>query len=233
LNEAIFFTEKLAYSLIEEIALSVTETYLLYLIIFFFLISIYYRKSKFLHTTLLLCFVFIGLQLVTQYSSTQQNYITFYSIKNETVFELVANKKVYFVSSSELKNDWSKMLFNVNNNWNNHNITTKVFLNVDSLSNHYEDDFFYLENGVMSFNNKVIQVLDKNYINKINPDYLVVNKKSLKLLKSYLKQSKPKHIIFDSTIPNYKLNYYKESIDSTSIKIISLDKKYYSVDLSE
>jgi competence protein ComEC len=231
LNEAIFLTEKLAYSLIEEIALSIVETYLLYLTIFLFLISIYFRKAKFLYATLFLSFVFIGLQLVTQYSSTQQKYITFYSIKNETVFELVANKKVYFVSSPELKNDWSKMLFNVNNNWNNHNITIKVFLNVDSLSDHYEDDFLCLENGVMSFNNKVIQVLDKNYLKEINPDYLVVNKKSLKLLKPYLKQSKPRHIIFDSTVPNYKLNYYKDNIDSNFTTIISLYKKYYSVDL--
>jgi tetratricopeptide (TPR) repeat protein len=62
---------------------------------------------------------------------------------------------------------------------------------------------------------------------------LVVNKKSLKLLKPYLKQSKPKHIIFDSTIPSYKLKYYKENIDSNFTTIISLDKKYYSVDLNE
>tara|TARA_B110000238_G_scaffold106325_1_gene115823 strand:- start:8247 stop:8687 length:441 start_codon:yes stop_codon:yes gene_type:complete len=146
---------------------------------------------------------------------------------------MVKNKKVYFVSSTELKNDWSKMLFNVNNNWNNHNLTSKVYLNIDSLSNLYEDESLYLENGVLSFNDKVIQVLDKNYINEINPNYLVVNKKSLKLLKPYLKQSKPKYIIFDSTIPSYKLKYYKENIDSNFTTIISLDKKYYSVDLNE
>ena len=233
LNQAIFFTEKLAYSLIEEIALSIFETYLLYLTIFLFLISIYYRKAKFIYATMFLSFVFLGLQLDTQYSSIQQNYLTFYSIKGETVFELVKNKKVYFVSSKELKNDWSKMLFNVNNNWNNHNLTSKVYLNIDSLSNLYEDESLYLENGVLSFNDKVIQVLDKNYINEINPNYLVVNKKSLKLLKPYLKQSKPKYIIFDSTIPSYKLKYYKENIDSNFTTIISLDKKYYSVDLNE
>lgn len=233
LNQAIFFTEKLAYSLIEEIALSVLETYLLYLTIFLFLISIYYRKAKFIYATLFFSIVFLGLQLDTQYLSTQQNYITFYSIKNETVFEMVNNKKVYFVSSSELKNDWSKMLFNVNNNWNNHNLTAKVYLNIDSLSNFYEDESLYLENGVLSFNDKVIQVLDKNYLNEINPNYLVVNKKSLQLLKRYLKQSKPKYIIFDSTIPSYKLKYYKENIDSTFTTIISLDKKYYTVDLNE
>ena len=66
---------------------------------------------------------------------------------------------------------------------------------------------------------------------EINPDYLVVNKKSLKVLKAYLKQSKPKHIIFDSTIPEYKLKYYLERMDTNVTKVFSLDKKFYSVDL--
>lgn len=233
LNEAIFFTERLAYSLIEEIAISITETYLLYLIIFLFLISIYYRRAKFLYATLFLFLIFLGFQLENQYSSTQQSYLTFYSIKNETVFEMVDNKKVYFVSSKTLKDDWSMMLFNINNNWNNHNLTSKVYLNADSLSNSFEDETLYLENGVFNFKNKIIQVLDKNYIKRINPDYLVVNKKSLKLLKSYLKQSKPKTIIFDSTIPEYKLKYYAKNIDSTFSKVISLDKNYYSVEFGD
>ena len=233
LNQAIFFTEKLAYSLIEEIALSIFETYLLYLTIFLFLISIYYRKAKFIYATMFLSFVFLGLQLDTQYSSIQQNYLTFYSIKGETVFELVKNKKVYFVSSKELKNDWSKMLFNVNNNWNNHNLTSKVYLNIDSLSNIYEDKFLFVENNIFYFEEKIIQVLNNDYLTEINPDYLVVNKKSLKVLKAYLKQSKPKHIIFDSTIPEYKLKYYLERMDTNVTKVVSLDKKFYSVDLNE
>ena len=231
LNEAIFLTEKLAYSLIEEISLSVFETYLLYLTIFLFLISFYYRKIKSLYATLFSFFIFISFQLVNQYNSTQQSYLTFYSIKNETVFEMVSHKKVYFVSSSELKNDWSKMLFNVNNNWNNHNITSKVYFDIDSISNYYKDESLYFENGVFYFQNKIIQLLDNNYIRDINPNYLVVNINSLKLLKSYLKQSTPKHIIFDSTISTYKLKYYKEIIDSTLTKVISLDKKFYSVNL--
>jgi hypothetical protein len=180
-----------------------------------------------------LSFVFLGLQLDTQYSSIQQNYLTFYSIKGETVFELVKNKKVYFVSSKELKNDWSKMLFNVNNNWNNHNLTSKVYLNIDSLSNIYEDKFLFVENNIFYFEEKIIQVLNNDYLTEINPDYLVVNKKSLKVLKAYLKQSKSKHIIFDSTIPEYKLKYYLERMDTNVTKVVSLDKKFYSVDLNE
>jgi hypothetical protein len=123
------------------------------------------------------------------------------------------------------------MLFNVNNNWNNHNLTSKVYLNIDSLSNFYEDKFLFVENNIFYFEEKIIQVLNNDYLTEINPDYLVVNKKSLKVLKAYLKQSKPKHIIFDSTIPEYKLKYYLERMDTNVTKVVSLDKKFYSVDL--
>ncbi|MEN8929533.1 MAG: ComEC/Rec2 family competence protein [Flavobacteriales bacterium] len=232
LNQAIFMTEKLPYSLIEEMALSVFETYLLYLLTFIFLIALYYRRLKFLYATLTLAFIFISIQLVKQYDSTQQQYLTFYSIKNETVFELVDNKKVYFVSSSEFKDDWNKMLFNVNNNWNNHNLTSKVYFDVDSLSISYEDKSVFLEKGVFNFKNTTIQVLDKEFIQDINPDFLIVNKPSLKLLKSYLQQAKPETVIFDSTIPEYKLKYYTDKIDSNFTKVVSLDKKYYSVELT-
>lgn len=233
LNQAIFITEKLPYSLMEEMALSVFETYLLYLTIFLFLIALYYRKSRLVFATLFCLFIFVGIQLATQYSSTQQHYLTFYSIKNETVFEMVTNKTVYFVSSKELKNDWSKMLFNVNNNWNNHNITKKIYMDVDSLSGLYEDESLFMQNGIFKFGNIVIQILNKNKKQWIKPDYLVVSKKSLPMLKSYLKEHNPKIVIFDSSLPSYKLKYYIENSVDTTTKFISLDKKYYSVDFTE
>lgn len=233
LNQAIFITEELPYSLMEEMALSIFETYWLYFTIFLFLIALYYRKSRLVFATLTSLLIFIGIQLYTQYSSTQQHYLTFYSIKNETVFEMVKGKTVYFVSSKELENDWSKMLFNVNNNWNNHNITKKIYLDVDSLSHTYEDESLFMQNGLFSFGDQVIQVLNKENEQWIDPDYLLVSMKSLPLLKPYLKQNKPKIVIFDSSIPSYKLKYYQGKTKDTTVRYISLDKKYFSVDFTK
>lgn len=231
LNEAVFFTEGLSYSLIEEIALTVLETYWLYSIILSCLFLMYYRKLKLVYLTLFLCLGFVSFQLYDQYASTQQERITFYSIKNETAFEFVKGKRVYFVRSKALDKDWSKLLFNVNNNWNTHNITSKIMFDIDSLETNYQDDYLFLKKGIFQFNSITVLVLNKeNYLFK-GADYVLLSETNLKLFKQFNTSSNADYLIFDSSIPAYKVTYYTRFIDTNKTKLISLARKYYSVEL--
>ncbi|MDG1175026.1 MAG: ComEC/Rec2 family competence protein [Flavobacteriales bacterium] len=232
LNQAICITEKMAYSLIEEIAISFHETFLLYAIIISYLASLVYRKVRLVYVTGILTILFLGIQLNEQYQSTQQAIITFYSVNNETVFEFVSGKSTYFISSKKLKEDWSSMLFNVNNNWNNQNITNKIYLDIDSLPVDYQNKNLLIMNGVFIFNNKRIRLLNKSNINFKSADLTLVTKQNLKLINKLTPRPNEK-IIFDSSIRPYKANYYLKYLDTTNIEIVFLDKKYYSVNLSD
>ncbi len=232
LNQAICITEKMAYSLIEEIAISFHETFLLYAIIISYLASLVYRKVRLVYVTGILTILFLGIQLNEQYQSTQQANITFYSVNNETVFEFVSGKSTYFISSKKLKEDWSSMLFNVNNNWNNQNITNKIYLDIDSLPVDYQNKNLLIMNGVFIFNNKRIRLLNKSNINFKSADLTLVTKQNLKLINKLTPRPNEK-IIFDSSIRPYKANYYLKYLDTTNIEIVFLDKKYYSVNLSD
>lgn len=231
LNEAVFFTEELSYSLIEEISLTVLETYWLYGIIFSCLFLLYYRRLKLIYLTLFLCFGFVSFQLYDQYVSTQQERITFYSINNETAFEFVKGKTVYFIRSKELNNDWSKMLFNVNNNWNTQNITNKIMFDVDSLGINYQDDHLFLRKGIFQFNSMSVLVLNRDNYQFKGANYVFLSEANLELLKQFDVNSNVDNLIFDSSIPVYKIDYYSRFIDTNKTKIISLAKKYYSVEL--
>ncbi len=228
LNQAIYITEKMAYSLIEEIAISFNETLLLYAIIISYLASLVYRKVRLIYVTGILTILFLGIQLNEQYQSTQQANITFYSINNETVFEFVSGKSTYFISSNKLKEDWSSMLFNVNNNWNNQNITNKIYFDIDSLPIDFEDDHLMIYKGVFTFNDKRVRVLDKDNVNFKSADFTLVTKENIKLINK-LTPSLNEKIIFDSSIKPYKANYYLKYLDTANMNFVYLDKKSYSV----
>ena len=51
-------------------------------------------------------------------------------------------------------------------------------------------------------------------------------------LRKFIKKISPKRVIFDSTIPEYSLKYYTKYLDTNKTEVISLAKKYYSVELT-
>ncbi len=231
LNEAVYITEKLPRSVINEIEFSIFETYLLYGIIVAFLVSFYNRKIKTLYLGFSLILLFVGLQLVQQYQSTQQQYLTFYSVNKHSALEYTVGNTTYFIASKGLQNDWSMMLFNVNNHWNTHNILRKELIDIDNLPLDTAYDNLMVNNGLISFENKSIWIFDKEKILPINPDYVWIKNDKLSGLSNYLRKNKPNKIVFDSSIPRYKYDYFTEHIDTNITQIINLNNRYYSVNL--
>ena len=231
LNQAVYWTEDLSMSLVEEIEFTIFETYFLYGIIVTILYALYSRRIQQVRFSLLLILLFCGLQVAQQYQFTQQKYLTFYSINKSSALEYTVGNNTYFISSEELQKDWSMMLFNVNNHWNSHNILNKTYLNIDSLPADTIFENLAINEGVVFIEDVAIQVFNSNLILNMEPHYLWIKNNNLKGLIRYLKNNKPKNIVFDSSVPRYKLDYYLPYIDSTMTQVICLDKKFYKVNL--
>ncbi len=231
LNQAVYWTESLTLSLIEEIEFTVFETYFLYAIIVSILYSLFIRRIKFVRFSLFLILCFCCMQVVNQYQFTQQKYLTFYSINKQSALEYTVGNTTYFISSPELKENWSMMLFNVNNHWNSHNILNKHYLNIDSLPTDTVLPHLGVINSVLLMDSLTIQVYDPEIALNFQPDYLWIKMDKLKGLNNYLSRYQPKNIVFDSSVPHYKLNYYLPKIDTSQTTIISLNKKYLKVEL--
>lgn len=123
------------------------------------------------------------------------------------------------------------MMFNVNNHWNSHNISNKHYLNIDSLPSDTVFSHLRIANNVILIDGSSIQVFDVVHKLFLKPDYLWIKKDKLKGLSRYLKNNKPQNIVFDSSVPRYKLDYYLPLIDSAITRVICLDKKFHKVNL--
>ena len=231
LNQAVYWTESLTLSLIEEIEFTVFETYFLYGIIISVLYALFIRRIQYVRFSLVLIVLFCCMQVAQQYQFTQQKYLTFYSINKLSALEYTVGNQTYFISSSELNSDWSMMMFNVNNHWNSHNILNKHYLNIDSLPADTVFSHLRIANSVILIDSASIQVFDVEHKLFLEPHYLWIKKDKLKGLSRYLKNNKPQNIVFDSSVPRYKLDYYLPLIDSAITRVICLDKKFHKVNL--
>ncbi len=231
LNQFVYWTESLTLSLIEEIEFTVFETYFLYGIIVSVLYSLFIRRIQYVRFSLVLIVLFCCMQVAQQYQFSQQKYLTFYSINKLSALEYTVGNQTYFISSSGLKSDWSMMMFNVNNHWNSHNILNKHYLNIDSLPSDTVFSHLRIANNVILIDSASIQVFDVVHKLFLKPDYLWIKKDKLKGLSRYLKNNKPQNIVFDSSVPRYKLDYYLPLIDSAITRVICLDKKFHKVNL--
>jgi len=232
LNQAVYLTEDLPKSVLKEIEFSVFETYLLYLITITFLVSFYNRKIKTLYLGFSFILLFIGLQLFQHFNSTQQEYLTFYSINKYSALDYTIGNTSYFLASKELQEDWSMMLFNVDNHWNSHNILNKIQLNFDSLPTDTSFNNLMIYNGLIVTETLVIWIFDKENIPNIIPDIVWVKNDKLSGLSRYLKENTPKTIVFDSSVPKYKQKYYKDYIDTQVTEKIDLHKTYHKINLN-
>ena len=176
-----------------------------------------------------LIIVFIGLQLFQQQKFVKQEYITFYSINRHSAMEYTIRNSVYFISDSALKQDWSMMLFNVNNHWNSHNILRKVFFDINKLPGDTVCDNLLIKNNLISFGGKTIWVYNPRTNPIVEPDYVWINQYNLKGLSTYLRKTKPKIIVLDSSIPKFKQQYFLPLIDTNETEVILLDKKVYKL----
>lgn len=217
LNYTVKFTEELPFSLVKEISVSRLETYLLYLIILSVFVFIYKKSLKIIYLTFALTVFFLGFQFYEKWRDIHRQDFTVYSVNKTTAFEFSKGNKSYFISDKSLWENDSKMLFNIKHNWYKKNITSPAFISLDSLV--YEDELFYLKNGVMNFNGlKVMHLNNSNALlaEVLNPDYIIVSKKNIKELYK-LKEETKRTVISDSTISNYSVDYWKKVLSNYTI----------------
>ena len=61
------------------------------------------------------------------------------------------------------------------------------------------------------------------------PDYVWISNKNLKGLSKYLKNNSPKKLVFDSSIPSYKHDYYLPYIDTSKTEVIELQSGSFKI----
>ena len=219
LNYTVVFTEKLPFSMVKGIHISIFETYTVYFAIVLFFIYVNKPKVKTLFA-FLMCIVFIlSSQLVESIQQNRQAVFTVYDVKKNFVVNFFAARKNYLFADSATLNNQQNLRFNVFNNWYMHSVENANNVRSDSLS-FFSDKNIFINESIIQFRDKKIIVIDDFskigfYKNQVFDIAILTNYQKINL-KDLLKDIKIKELIVDAKNKYYeiaKLKIQGEALD--------------------
>lgn len=183
MNYLVMSIDKLPFSLIEGVSISILGCWLIYAFIVSIVPLLEFKKLKYFNVGLLLLISFLITDIIEDVNIRSHNQIIIFDVKNETVLNFIDVNHNYFFASDGLINDRSKMQFHIKNYWNSLDANSTNFMSFDE--NATENGFikegpFYCFNGKVLFHlnqpfptqyeslPRINQTIDVCYITQIN-----------------------------------------------------------------
>lgn len=220
LNQVILYIEKIPFSLIEEIYISQTEMYLMYLLFGLLLLMYYKFKPKYLITSLLVGIAIVVIRAERVYETTRQESLTVYSIPRQKAISFVSGHVATIDIDSTVLSNRSKMLFHVLHHWWAIGVKQKVAI----------DSTFENSSSIKLPFGYAKKIKDKKVLVINNHFHKIPNTRPLPLDVVILSGNKkidigivnqifiPKEIVFDCSNKKWRVEKWKVACDSLSIK---------------
>ena len=222
LNASVKWIEKMPYSLIRGIHITVFETWLLYGLIILYFCYLILRKYNFLIYALVATIIFLCVQLVEQSEQFHQKKFIVYNIPKISAIDFINAKGNVLLTDSVFAKNESGILFHIMHNWWELGIDKNKI-----VSNNSHSDNLTIENNFIQFYDKRIAVLNNELnsevaVTTLKLDYLILSNNAKMSIAEIQKLYKAKTIIFDSSNSDYHVNKWKKDC-------IRLNQSYYSV----
>ena len=162
--------ESLPYSTLD---FSIHPIELLFLISFVFFTFYFIKNKRALPLKLaLFSFLFFTVSILSEnYRQHKSSELIVFNNASNISFQLIHGRKNYVISEQEIKTGdfLSRQIQDVTRK---KRLTEPIFINSDEV---FEDDFLYLKNGILYFNEKTILLENKqkNLVPNILPNYLI------------------------------------------------------------
>lgn len=205
LNNSVLFVEKIPFSIVPDISISVFETWIIYLLMALFIFFLVYKRPIFLISGLSLVIVLCTGQLLESISINSQKKFIVYDIPKQTAIELVASTENIFIAPRDLINDKSRMMFNIlHNRWL---LGLNQTTNIDSSKISLKNDKYIVKNNFVQFFNKKVLILKNKFIvqnkktvkEKLKLDYLILSGNNYQKLEDIINYFDFKLLIIDSS----------------------------------
>lgn len=136
LNSVVVWIERIPYSVLSGIDITIMETLIIYAVIGGLLVFVIHQSAKAFYVSGVLAVVFVAMQCVEVYAQKNQQLITVYNVKGHTAIALVDGVKVTFISDEEFYSNEQSMLFHIRHHWWRLGVEEEVFVALsDSLVN--------------------------------------------------------------------------------------------------
>jgi competence protein ComEC len=163
MNYLVLSIDKLPFSLIEGISISILGSWIIYALIISTVPILEFRKLRYFNVALVLFITFLAADIIEDYHLRVENEIVLFDVKNEVVLNFVDAEHNYFFASDELINDRSKMQFHIKNYWHSKDAASPMYLSIDE---NYEEKGFYKNGPFYFFNDKVLFHLNEPFSTK-------------------------------------------------------------------
>lgn len=235
LNWSVIQIDQLPYSLTQNIRFSVTDTWLIYLLIIFIILLIAYRKFKYLAGAALCSFVFLISINWRNYNDLKQHQLIIYNIPQNTALNFIDGRDNILISDIKLVQNRSKLLFHVQNNWINKGVKNEKVVPLSHLvKRHQISNIYRISNpnlfskrNYFQFYGYKIALIDNNFkisntAKKLKIDALIITKNPRYSLTEILINFNPTEIIIDASNSKYVASKLKE-------EAITLGLNYYDI----
>jgi competence protein ComEC len=118
MNQSVFLVEKLPYSLIQGLSISIFEAWLLYALIFLFFISIHLFSRYVIYAALIIAVMFvICINIENYFQWNQKQFVVYNTPKNTYAYDFISGKQNLLLASKSLTDNYSQMQFHIMHNW--------------------------------------------------------------------------------------------------------------------
>lgn len=179
MNKSVLYVEKLPFSLLQGISISLWETWFIYLIIILLLAFFVSQSMKYAKLALVILVVLLLYQFFENHFQHNQKKFVVYNISKTTACDFIDGKTSYFLTDTSLINDESRMLFHIRHHWWELGIDKNYYFNFNSPDEIRESNFFLKENFAQ-FHDKRIVFINEDFspekiAGKTKWDYIVIS----------------------------------------------------------
>ncbi len=162
--------QKLPYSSLNDLWLSESQMYILYLGLASMMCWITFKSRRWIFPILCTTIIFLGISLSRNVNTNRQKFIIVYDVQRELIVDFIQGHSAYEYTSND---ENQKLLKFARANFR----LSKKISEITPLDSIHHSNQVYKNNGVISFSEQTIAIADKNhhewrYLNNI--DYLII-----------------------------------------------------------
>ncbi|HEX8515741.1 MAG TPA: ComEC/Rec2 family competence protein [Bacteroidia bacterium] len=224
LNASVKLIEKWPCSLLKDISVNITETWLLYAMIVLFLLYFSKRTVNYLVLSLSMLLLILFSQIIEQHAQFHQRKLIIYNVPKTSAIDFISSKRNILYTDTVFAENENAQLFHIRHNWWELGVNTTMIVCRDTAT----AEVCIRNNSIQFFNKKIVR-LDKQYRQqeydfgkRIAIDLLIVSENADIKIRDILKVYQPGRIVFDSSNSAYKLKAWKN-------ECLLHDRPFYSV----
>ena len=235
-NQTVLLVDRIPYAVTNGISITVIETWLIYVMIFFGLFYLMQKRAIMLQGFLVISILLVILQIKENLQINKQQRMVVYNINNHSAIDLVNGRENIFISDTILSQDKNALRFHIRQHWWKNGLYATVIpaTTTKATSQNSDDNYFYDPPFLFFADQKWVHV-DSSYAKKLlnvnvpsqplKADVLLLSENAhvtLKRLRQFISASQ---IIIDSSNKKWKSDRWMKEADSLKLNCYSIPDK--------